>query len=152
MRRVAVGFACFCSFSAGCAEPTVATFEDFYAATTKKDVAAVRALLCPPARKALADVPDAEVAEALQPRRVVRRVFLKSEIGGSAILAVEDATGQQTNVGLTADPSAPRGWCVDAWEMRRPREAELGEGPASGFAGAGEGLHQTLQKNDEALE
>src|SRR5688572_9626717 len=93
----------------GCSNAAVATFEDFYAATAQRDAATVRTMLCPEAQKQLASTSDAELAEALQPRRVILRATLQAEGTGTAVIAVEDTTGQTTTVALEKSPSGPRG-------------------------------------------
>jgi hypothetical protein len=90
----------------------VATFEDFYAATARLDLPAVRALLCAPERRALEGVSDLVVASRLGVRVVVRDVALFDRGPAAARVVVTDALGQRETVQLRADMNAPRGWCV----------------------------------------
>jgi hypothetical protein len=90
----------------------VSAFEDFYAATTQRDVAAVRAALCATERRALAAVADDELVSVFSVVKVVRRVSLESESAAAAVVVAEDALGQQVRVRLRSDLNAPRGWCV----------------------------------------
>ncbi len=92
-----------------CAPTPVSTFEAFYQATARKDVVAVRALLCAPALVSLAAVDDDSLLRSLAVTRVVRQIDVRERKEDSAVLDVHDATGQQTAVSLERSPT---GWCV----------------------------------------
>jgi len=90
----------------------VATFEDFYAATTTRDVATVRALLCPAERRILGAASDDVLLQAFAVVKVVKRVSLEYRNDAAAVVVVEDALAQTTRVQLRHDINGRRGWCV----------------------------------------
>ena len=96
---------------AGCTPAPVTAFEDFYQATTRKDVPAFRALLCDEARAAVAAAADATVLAAFSVTRVVQHVSVLEQSERKAVLDVQDATGQHSTVTLERFQSKA-GWCV----------------------------------------
>jgi hypothetical protein len=99
----------------GCTPAPVRAFEDFYAATVRKDGSTVRALLCGEARAAIADVDDATLLSTFSVQRVVRRAGLSHDApaaDGAVVVVVQDAVGGITHVTLRPDGAAPGGWCI----------------------------------------
>ncbi|HEY1098007.1 MAG TPA: hypothetical protein VGF99_03725, partial [Myxococcota bacterium] len=90
----------------------VAAFEDFYAATANRDIAGVRAGLCPQERRLLETASDDVLLQAFAVVKVVKRVTLESRSDAAAVVVVEDAVAQTTRVQLRHDINARRGWCV----------------------------------------
>ncbi len=93
-------------------EAPVATFEDFYAATASKDVATVRALLCPAERRILGAAADDVLLQAFSVVKVVKRVTLESRNDAAAVVVVQDALSQTTRVQLRHDLNGRLGWCI----------------------------------------
>ena len=92
--------------------PAVATFEDFYAASTHQDAAGVRGLLCPPERRILGAATDEALLAAMAVKKVLREVRLESSSSSSSVVVVVDALGQAERFQLRHDVHASRGWCV----------------------------------------
>jgi hypothetical protein len=98
-----------------CTPAPVAAFEDFYAATVRKDGPRVRALLCGEARAAIADVDDATLLSTFAVGRVLRHVQLvqgPAGADGAVDVVVEDALGSSMVVSLRPEGAAPGRWCI----------------------------------------
>jgi hypothetical protein len=107
--------ACVVTTTTACTPAPVRAFENFYAATVRKDGSTVRALLCGEARAAIAAVDDATLLSTFAVQRVVRRASLVPEppaADGAVVVDVQDAVGASTRVTLRPDAAAPGGWCI----------------------------------------
>ena len=93
-------------------EPATATFERFYRASADRDVAALRASLCPAERRVLADVDDATLLREVAIVKVLREIRLESKSEAAAIIVAIDALGAETRVQLRSELGSPTGFCV----------------------------------------